>query len=143
MNIFRPLFLVLVLIFSFISCDEDEVENLREATFTVIFLNSGTQFCNEAQLTIKVLITYPNGNQETHTVNPFNEFEKTLPLVRDSESINLKVFFPSSEDPIAEANIPFIFNGVSDEALEPPGNELLIEYCHNLDNGIRWDTFYE
>lgn len=126
------------------SCEEDELENLREATFSMVFLNSGTQACNEAQLTFQVLFTFPNGRQETHTIAPFNEFQKTLSLVRDRESINIKVFFPSSEDPISEANIPFIFsNLISDEQLEPPGNELLIQYCHGDDNRITWDTFYE
>lgn len=143
MNILKYVFWLFIIAIIF-SCDEDESEvNAREATFTVIFLNSGTNSCNSAQLTVKFLITYPNGSQQTETVDPFNEFEKTLPLVRDRESINVKIFFPSAEDPISEANIPFIFNGISDEELEPPGNELLVQYCHNDDNSpITWDTFY-
>ncbi len=135
--------ILILFITVFISCDESEVDDFREASFAVKFLNSGTLTCNEAGLTFNFVITYPNENQESITLAPTMEHQKSLQLVRDREVINVKIFFPSSEDPIAEANIPFIFNDdVSDEQLEPPGNELLVQYCHGADNGITWDTFY-
>ena len=126
----------------FICCEDSDIDNPREATFTTSFLNDGNFFCNEGQLTFTFLITYPNGTQESINLSPTEEHQKTLPLVRDNESINLKIFFPSSENPIAEANIPFIFNGVTDEELEPPGNDLLVSYCHRDNSPITWDTFY-
>lgn len=141
----KPLKLILIICLGLLifSCDDDEIDNPREATFTAFFLNEGDMFCNEGQLTFMFLITYPNGTQESINLSPTEEYQKTLPLVRDDESINLKIFFPSSEDPIAEANIPFIFNDdVSDEELEPPGNELLVSYCHGDTSPITWDTFY-
>ena len=142
MKLLNYLFAFVMIMPLFIDCEGDELDNAREATFVAYFLNEGDMFCNEAQLTFTFLITYPNGNQESVTLSPTEEYQKSLSLVRDGESINLKIFFPSSEAPIAEANIPFIFNGVSDEELEPPGNELLVAYCHNDDNGIYWNTFY-
>ncbi len=134
--------ITLLLLVLFLGCEDDELDNPREATFTLFILNDGNMFCNEAQLTFTFLITYPNGNQESVTIAPANEYQKTLSLVRDNESINLKVFFASSEDPLTEANIPFIFNGVSDEELEPPGNELLVLYCHQDNSPLTWNTFY-
>ncbi|WP_420602849.1 hypothetical protein [Flagellimonas sp.] len=134
-----PLLFLLMLLFS---CEEDEIDDFREAQFSAVFLNSGTNVCNGAGLTFNFVITYPDERQESFDLAPTMESRKSLGLVRDNESINVKVFFPSSEDPIAEANIPFIFNGISDEQLEPPGNELMIVYCHSETNGIQWDTFY-
>lgn len=138
----RHIVLLLLVSLFVLNCEEDEIDNLREATFTLIIFNSGILNCNEGQLTFQFLITYPNQTQEFVSIAPTDAFQKTLPLVRDTESINLKVFFPSAEQPISEVNIPFIFNDVTEEELEPPGNELLVQYCHNDDNGITWDTFY-
>lgn len=141
MKVLKLILLSLSLVL-FMSCDdEDEINNPREATFLASFLNEGNSICNDAQLTLTFLITYPGGNQESISLSPTEEYHKPLPLVRDSESINLKIFFPSSEDAIAEATIPFIFNGVSDEELEPPGNELLVVYCHSDTSPITWDIF--
>ncbi|UJH68416.1 hypothetical protein [Allomuricauda sp. SCSIO 65647] len=139
----RRFLLAVLLVFLSFSCEEEEdLENLVEAQFFASFLNNGANNCNEAGLTFNFLITYPDGDQESFDLAPTEEADRSLGLVSDGESINVKIFFPSSEEAIAEANIPFIFNGVSDEELEPSGNELMVFYCHSLTNGIRWDIFY-
>nr|WP_321234466.1 hypothetical protein [uncultured Psychroserpens sp.] len=140
----KNILLVLMVIPLLCSCDEDDSDlNLREAPFTVTFLNRSNQSCNGGQLSFTFLITFPDGTQVTQTLEPGAAYEKFIPLVRDRESINVKIFFPSVEEAIAEANIPFIFSDeVSDEDLEPIGNELSVTYCHSLTNGVRWDIFY-
>lgn len=123
----------------FLTCEDEEDEEARKGKFTLVFRNQGSA-CNTTTLNFTFLATRTSdGSQESHTVAPGSfEVGRTLNF-SEGEVLNIQVFAASSESPLHEANIPFIYTNFTDAELQSNTNDLNIRYCHEEDIGnITW-----
>ena len=143
MNYFIRKTIILVLVFisiPLLSCEEDEIEeDARTGRFTLVFRNQGNA-CNTTTLSFTFLTTrMSDGVQESHTVPQGGFVVGSNSTYREGDVLNVKVFAASSENPLHEANIPFIYMDYSDGELQSSNNDLSISYCHEEDVGnITW-----
>ena len=132
-----PLLLLIVLLV--ISCDSEEEDNGRSAWFTLTYRNIGAS-CNSTNLNFTFLVTRSSdGLQATQTVAKGVTVSGNNLGFTEGTTLNVQVFAASSEEPLHEANIPFIYTNYTDEQLNSNDNELQISYCHQEDTGnITW-----
>ena len=123
-----------------ISCDKKDDESDTDTVwFTTTYRNIAST-CNTTNLNFSFLVTrVSDGLQESYTVAPGTFEIGSYMGYDDGETINIQVFAASSEDPLHEANIPFIFANYTEAQLASLNNELNISYCHEDDIGnITW-----
>lgn len=135
----NALFLIFsLLIIVIASCSLDEEERAL-TTFKLSYENKGTG-CNSTSLKFTFLATEVDGNkQESYTVDRGERVQGGNLVFRDGDVLNIKVFVASSEDPLHEVNIPFIYANYTQEQLDANDNALDILYCHEEDRAnITW-----
>lgn len=133
--------LLCVLSFSTLqSCDgPDDEFNPDVAFFTLTYRNTGNS-CNPTNLNFTFQITrVSDGLQQTETVAQGQTLTGSRLGFDDGNTLNVKVFASSSENPISEANIEFHYGSYTEEQLRSENNQLQISYCHTENTGnITW-----
>ena len=134
--------LFFVVAFLFIGCSEDESQEKATVVWFSTYYKNLSGNCNTTTLNFTFLVTRNgNGLQESHTVAPGETVFGSGMNYEEGSTLNVKVFAASSPDPLHEANIPFIYNDLTNEQIASINNELIISYCHEEDTGnITWLT---